>query len=113
MYLTTTNEDRDNSSFYEEGYDGMNLSKLNLCEEGKDLTAHQLSIYHRAHFLTDQDKPCIFFHVISEFLLSLKVLINLNQSLQYLLFLYPFLCYFIIPHQSFRKCALPHSCSLT
>uniref|UniRef100_A0A9J7X2C7 Scavenger receptor class A member 5 n=1 Tax=Cyprinus carpio carpio TaxID=630221 RepID=A0A9J7X2C7_CYPCA len=33
MYLTTTNEDRDNSSFYEEGYDGMNLSKLNLCEE--------------------------------------------------------------------------------
>lgn len=50
MYLTTTNEDRDNSSFFEEGYDGMNLSKLNLCEEGKDLTrtAHQLSIYHRA-----------------------------------------------------------------
>ncbi|XP_043076412.1 scavenger receptor class A member 5 [Puntigrus tetrazona] len=34
MYLTTTNEDRDNSSFYEEDYDGMNLSKLNLCEEG-------------------------------------------------------------------------------
>ncbi|XP_065113472.1 scavenger receptor class A member 5 isoform X1 [Paramisgurnus dabryanus] len=35
MYLTTnTNEDnRDNSSLYEEGYDGMNLSKLNLCEE--------------------------------------------------------------------------------
>ncbi|XP_059369327.1 scavenger receptor class A member 5 isoform X3 [Carassius carassius] len=32
MYLIT-NEDRDNSSFYEEGYDGMNLSKLNLCEE--------------------------------------------------------------------------------
>ncbi len=57
MYLTTTNEDRDNSSLYEEGYDGMNLSKLNLCEEGKDLTAHQLSIYHRARFLTDQDKP--------------------------------------------------------
>ncbi len=54
MYLTTTNEDRDNSSFYEEGYDGMNLSKLNLCEEGKDLTAHQLRIYHRAHFLSDQ-----------------------------------------------------------
>ncbi|XP_051951987.1 scavenger receptor class A member 5 isoform X2 [Xyrauchen texanus] len=33
MYQTTTNEDRDNNSFYEEGYDGMNLSKLNLCEE--------------------------------------------------------------------------------
>ncbi|KAG1929530.1 scavenger receptor class A member 5 isoform X1 [Pimephales promelas] len=33
MYLTTNSEDRDNSSFYEEGYDGMHLSKLNLCEE--------------------------------------------------------------------------------
>lgn len=35
MYLTTnTHEDnRDNSSLYEEGYEGMNLSKLNLCDE--------------------------------------------------------------------------------
>ncbi|XP_056337208.1 scavenger receptor class A member 5 [Danio aesculapii] len=33
MYLTTTHEDQENSSFYEESYDGMNLSKLNLCEE--------------------------------------------------------------------------------
>lgn len=34
MYLSTY-EERDNGSFYEEGYDGRNLSKLNLCEEGK------------------------------------------------------------------------------
>ncbi|XP_066533896.1 scavenger receptor class A member 5 [Hoplias malabaricus] len=32
MYLSTY-EERDNGSFYEEGYDGRNLSKLNLCEE--------------------------------------------------------------------------------
>ncbi|KAF7694449.1 scavenger receptor class A member 5 [Silurus meridionalis] len=32
MYLSTY-EERDNSSIYEEGYDGRNLSKLNLCEE--------------------------------------------------------------------------------
>lgn len=67
MYLNTNNEDRDNSSFYEEGYDGMNLSKLNLCEEGKELTAHQLRIYHRAHFLSEQDSP--FFHIVLKLLL--------------------------------------------
>ncbi|XP_062857891.1 scavenger receptor class A member 5 [Trichomycterus rosablanca] len=32
MYLSTY-EERDNSSFYEESYDGRNLSKLNLCED--------------------------------------------------------------------------------
>ncbi|KAL7872417.1 hypothetical protein SRHO_G00074000 [Serrasalmus rhombeus] len=32
MYLSTY-EERDNGSFYEEGYDGRNLSKLNLCED--------------------------------------------------------------------------------
>ncbi|XP_026885607.2 scavenger receptor class A member 5 [Electrophorus electricus] len=32
MYLSTY-EERDNSSFYEESYEGRNLSKLNLCEE--------------------------------------------------------------------------------
>ncbi|XP_056619599.1 scavenger receptor class A member 5 isoform X2 [Triplophysa dalaica] len=32
MYLTT-NTNEDNSSLYEEGYEGMNLSKLNLCDE--------------------------------------------------------------------------------
>ncbi|XP_062406969.1 scavenger receptor class A member 5 [Sardina pilchardus] len=32
MYLSTY-QDRDNGSFYEEAYDGRNLSKLNLCEE--------------------------------------------------------------------------------
>ncbi|XP_014060652.1 scavenger receptor class A member 5 isoform X1 [Salmo salar] len=31
MYLSTY-EERENGSFYEEGYDGRNLSKLNLCE---------------------------------------------------------------------------------
>lgn len=34
MYLST-NTNEDNSSLYEEGYEGMNLSKLNLCDEGK------------------------------------------------------------------------------
>ncbi|KAM9421804.1 scavenger receptor class A member 5-like isoform 2-T3 [Salvelinus alpinus] len=32
MYLSTY-EERENGSFYEEGYDGRNLSKLNLCED--------------------------------------------------------------------------------
>ncbi|XP_030638587.1 scavenger receptor class A member 5 [Chanos chanos] len=32
MYLTTY-EEQENGSFYEEGYDGRNLSKLNLCED--------------------------------------------------------------------------------
>ncbi|KAI7800121.1 scavenger receptor class A member 5, partial [Triplophysa rosa] len=32
MYLTT-NTNEDNSSLFEEGYEGMNLSKLNLCDE--------------------------------------------------------------------------------
>lgn len=36
MYLSTY-QDRDNGSFYEEAYDGRNLSKLNLCEECKDI----------------------------------------------------------------------------
>jgi hypothetical protein len=35
MYLSTY-EERENGSFYEEGYDGRNLSKLNLCEDGKE-----------------------------------------------------------------------------
>lgn len=35
MYLSTY-EERENGSFYEEGYDGRNLSKLNLCENGKE-----------------------------------------------------------------------------
>uniref|UniRef100_A0A3Q3KTX8 Scavenger receptor class A member 5 n=1 Tax=Mastacembelus armatus TaxID=205130 RepID=A0A3Q3KTX8_9TELE len=33
MYLSTY-EERENGSMYEEGYDGHNLSKLNLCDEG-------------------------------------------------------------------------------
>ncbi|GLD49749.1 scavenger receptor class A member 5 isoform X1, partial [Lates japonicus] len=33
MYLSTY-EERDNGSMYEEAYDGRNLSKLNLCDEG-------------------------------------------------------------------------------
>lgn len=34
MYLST-HEERENTSMYEEAYDGHNLSKLNLCDEGK------------------------------------------------------------------------------
>lgn len=34
MYLSTY-EERENGSMYEEAYDGHNLSKLNLCDEGK------------------------------------------------------------------------------
>ncbi|XP_045917371.1 scavenger receptor class A member 5-like [Micropterus dolomieu] len=33
MYLSTY-EERENGSMYEEAYDGHNLSKLNLCDEG-------------------------------------------------------------------------------
>lgn len=35
MYLSTY-EERENGSVCEETYDGHNLSKLNLCDEGKD-----------------------------------------------------------------------------
>lgn len=35
MYLSTY-EERENGSMYEEAYDGHNLSKLNLCDEGKE-----------------------------------------------------------------------------
>ena len=35
MYLSTY-EERENGSMYEEAYDGRNLSKLNLCDEGKE-----------------------------------------------------------------------------
>lgn len=38
MYLSTY-EERENGSVYEEAYDGHNLSKLNLCDEGEQ-TAH-------------------------------------------------------------------------
>lgn len=34
MYLSTY-EERESGSMYEEAYDGHNLSKLNLCDEGK------------------------------------------------------------------------------
>lgn len=34
MYLSTY-EERENGSMYEEAYDGRNLSKLNLCDEGE------------------------------------------------------------------------------
>lgn len=47
MYLTTNNneDNRENSSLYEEGYEGMNLSKLNLCDEGKDRSFLYLYIF--------------------------------------------------------------------
>lgn len=35
MYLSTY-EERESGSMYEEAYDGHNLSKLNLCDEGKE-----------------------------------------------------------------------------
>lgn len=38
MYLSTY-EERENGSVYEEAYDGHNLSKLSLCDEG-ELVAH-------------------------------------------------------------------------
>lgn len=34
MYLSTY-EERENGSVYEDAYDGHNLSKLNLCDEGE------------------------------------------------------------------------------
>lgn len=36
MYLSTS-EERENTSMYEEAYDGRNLSKLNLCDEGSGM----------------------------------------------------------------------------
>lgn len=48
MYLSTY-EERENGSVYEEAYDGHNLSKLNLCDEGErvsDLyTGYLFSMY--------------------------------------------------------------------
>lgn len=35
MYLSTY-EERENGSVYEEAYDGHNLSKLSLCDEGEE-----------------------------------------------------------------------------
>lgn len=35
MYLSTY-EERENGTMYEEAYEGRNLSKLHLCDEGKD-----------------------------------------------------------------------------
>lgn len=35
MYLSTY-EERENGTMYEEAYEGHNLSKLHLCDEGKD-----------------------------------------------------------------------------
>lgn len=42
MYLSTY-EERESGSMYEEAYDGRNVSKLNLCDEGK---ATFCFIYH-------------------------------------------------------------------
>lgn len=47
MYLHTVS-DRDNSSIFEEPFDGRSLSKLNLCEDGECIWLH----------LTLQALPC-------------------------------------------------------
>lgn len=39
MYLSTY-EERENGSMYEDPYEGRNLSKLNLCDEGKEEKRH-------------------------------------------------------------------------
>lgn len=41
MYLSTY-EERENGSVYEEAYDGCNLSKLNLCDEGKENVSREV-----------------------------------------------------------------------
>lgn len=38
MYLSTY-EERETGTMYEEAYEGRNLSKLHLCDEGKDTQA--------------------------------------------------------------------------
>lgn len=40
MYLSTY-EERENGSVYEDAYDGHNLSKLNLCDEGEQTAQEQ------------------------------------------------------------------------
>lgn len=43
MYLSTY-EERENGSVYEEAYDGHNLSKLSLCDEGEEVARAQILI---------------------------------------------------------------------
>lgn len=44
MYLSTY-EERENGTMYEEAYEGHNLSKLHLCDEGKDTWQQQINTY--------------------------------------------------------------------
>lgn len=51
MYLSTY-EERENGTMYEEAYEGHNLSKLHLCDEGKEpwtVTNKHISTRH-LHF---------------------------------------------------------------
>lgn len=62
MYLSTY-EERENGSVYEDAYEGHNLSKLNLCDEGEllhgeeknnslSLDGLRLTCSHHMQFLT-------------------------------------------------------------
>lgn len=55
MYLSTY-EERANGSVYEEAYEGHNLSKLNLCDEGEQ-TAH-VPTETELHLVTCRFKSC-------------------------------------------------------
>lgn len=55
MYLSTY-EERENSTMYEEAYEGRNLSKLHLCDEGKDtwtVTNKHINTYDRYFSVED------------------------------------------------------------
>lgn len=58
-------EERENGSFYEEGYEGMssrNLSKLNLCEESKGITCdlHLSPDCPSVHCLVKTSHPAVY-----------------------------------------------------
>lgn len=50
MYLSTY-EERESGSMYEDAYDGHNLSKLNLCDEG------EFTLSPRKHTSTNRTHP--------------------------------------------------------
>lgn len=57
MYLST-NEERETPSLYEEAYDGRNLLKLNLCDEGKKNFSFKLK-YRISHSISCWSKKFI------------------------------------------------------
>nr|WEW79013.1 scavenger receptor A5 [Cirrhinus mrigala] len=79
MYLTTTNEDRDNSSFYEEGYDGMNLSKLKVCDEVNSVKGRRKT----DNCCCQNDSLSLQSNIVSLYILVLLTIFGLASAYQY------------------------------